>query len=241
MFYGEYLLNAQGEDVVAGTRTPLPINKKQKSDPSIQVPRGGDARGVQAAPGDQIDPGAPLQGHAGRRIHHPAQEALDAPDRERQENGLRRVQDRRGHGEGRAHRQGRGPDARKPGRAQPDPSSHLRPEGDRKGPQRREDGGQRPERRTGRRHGQGRLQRGGRRGLGSTGRKGDPRPDRDLPGGYTGHERGPGHSHVPRRHDEPRGACGQADGQGLRRGMRRARHQLQDQDDQDKGQDHQRR
>ncbi len=36
MFYGEYLLNAQGEDVVAGTRTPLPINKKQKSDPSVQ-------------------------------------------------------------------------------------------------------------------------------------------------------------------------------------------------------------
>ena len=26
-FYGEYLLNAQGEDVVAGTRTPLPITK----------------------------------------------------------------------------------------------------------------------------------------------------------------------------------------------------------------------
>ena len=36
MFYGEYLLNAQGEDVVAGTRTPLPINKKQKSDKSIK-------------------------------------------------------------------------------------------------------------------------------------------------------------------------------------------------------------
>ena len=35
VFYGEYLLNAQGEDVVAGTRTPLPINKKQKSDPSV--------------------------------------------------------------------------------------------------------------------------------------------------------------------------------------------------------------
>jgi pyruvate,orthophosphate dikinase len=34
-FYGEYLLNAQGEDVVAGTRTPLPISKKQKTDPSI--------------------------------------------------------------------------------------------------------------------------------------------------------------------------------------------------------------
>ena len=34
VFYGEYLLNAQGEDVVAGTRTPLPINKAQKTDPS---------------------------------------------------------------------------------------------------------------------------------------------------------------------------------------------------------------
>jgi pyruvate,orthophosphate dikinase len=30
VFYGEYLLNAQGEDVVAGIRTPLPINKTQK-------------------------------------------------------------------------------------------------------------------------------------------------------------------------------------------------------------------
>jgi pyruvate,orthophosphate dikinase len=36
MFYGEYLLNAQGEDVVAGIRTPLPINKKQKSDPAVE-------------------------------------------------------------------------------------------------------------------------------------------------------------------------------------------------------------
>ena len=34
VFYGEYLINAQGEDVVAGTRTPQPINKAQKTDPS---------------------------------------------------------------------------------------------------------------------------------------------------------------------------------------------------------------
>ena len=32
VFYGEYLMNAQGEDVVAGIRTPEPINKHQKSD-----------------------------------------------------------------------------------------------------------------------------------------------------------------------------------------------------------------
>lgn len=34
VFYGEYLMNAQGEDVVAGIRTPLPINKVQKNDTS---------------------------------------------------------------------------------------------------------------------------------------------------------------------------------------------------------------
>ena len=33
-FYGEYLINAQGEDVVAGTRTPQPINTSTKSDKS---------------------------------------------------------------------------------------------------------------------------------------------------------------------------------------------------------------
>ena len=32
VFYGEYLLNAQGEDVVAGIRTPLPISKAQRAD-----------------------------------------------------------------------------------------------------------------------------------------------------------------------------------------------------------------
>ncbi len=31
-FYGEYLINAQGEDVVAGIRTPAPINKVSQSD-----------------------------------------------------------------------------------------------------------------------------------------------------------------------------------------------------------------
>jgi pyruvate, orthophosphate dikinase len=31
VFYGEYLINAQGEDVVAGIRTPQPINRSQKT------------------------------------------------------------------------------------------------------------------------------------------------------------------------------------------------------------------
>ena len=35
IFYGEYLMNAQGEDVVAGTRTPHPLNKLQKGESSL--------------------------------------------------------------------------------------------------------------------------------------------------------------------------------------------------------------
>jgi len=36
VFYGEYLINAQGEDVVAGIRTPLPINKGQSDGQSLE-------------------------------------------------------------------------------------------------------------------------------------------------------------------------------------------------------------
>jgi pyruvate,orthophosphate dikinase len=35
LFYGEYLMNAQGEDVVAGTRTPLPISHLADQNPKI--------------------------------------------------------------------------------------------------------------------------------------------------------------------------------------------------------------
>ncbi|MGA9116007.1 MAG: pyruvate, phosphate dikinase [Bacteroidota bacterium] len=37
-FYGEYLLNAQGEDVVAGIRTPAPINDYSKNSQSEHLP-----------------------------------------------------------------------------------------------------------------------------------------------------------------------------------------------------------
>ncbi len=37
-FYGEYLINAQGEDVVAGIRTPAPINEYSKNDQSRSLP-----------------------------------------------------------------------------------------------------------------------------------------------------------------------------------------------------------
>ena len=35
VFYGEYLMNAQGEDVVAGIRTPLPISELKKQNPAV--------------------------------------------------------------------------------------------------------------------------------------------------------------------------------------------------------------
>jgi len=35
LFYGEFLMNAQGEDVVAGTRTPLPIRELQAANPLV--------------------------------------------------------------------------------------------------------------------------------------------------------------------------------------------------------------
>ncbi|GAB2813430.1 pyruvate, phosphate dikinase [Ferruginibacter profundus] len=37
-FYGEYLVNAQGEDVVAGIRTPAPVNDYSKNDQSKHLP-----------------------------------------------------------------------------------------------------------------------------------------------------------------------------------------------------------
>lgn len=37
-FYGEYLLNAQGEDVVAGIRTPAPVNEYSKNKQSKHLP-----------------------------------------------------------------------------------------------------------------------------------------------------------------------------------------------------------
>ncbi|MBD3391361.1 MAG: pyruvate, phosphate dikinase [Chitinivibrionales bacterium] len=37
-FYGEWLVNAQGEDVVAGTRTPSPLNEETKSEQNAHLP-----------------------------------------------------------------------------------------------------------------------------------------------------------------------------------------------------------
>ena len=57
--YGEYLVNAQGEDVVAGIRTPQPVEEMEKRLPDAyaQLARDDGA------------PGAALPRHAGHRVH----------------------------------------------------------------------------------------------------------------------------------------------------------------------------
>ena len=37
-FYGEWLINAQGEDVVAGIRTPNPLNSETKTEQNKHLP-----------------------------------------------------------------------------------------------------------------------------------------------------------------------------------------------------------
>ena len=37
-FYGEWLPNAQGEDVVAGIRTPNPLNKVSETNKTVNLP-----------------------------------------------------------------------------------------------------------------------------------------------------------------------------------------------------------
>ena len=63
--YGEFLLNAQGEDVVAGIRTPAPARGA----------RGRAAGRLRRAPADHGAAREPLRRHAGHRVHDRARHA----------------------------------------------------------------------------------------------------------------------------------------------------------------------
>ena len=47
LFYGEWVPNAQGEDVVAGIRTPNPLNNETKNDQNDHLPSLSDAMGAE--------------------------------------------------------------------------------------------------------------------------------------------------------------------------------------------------
>ena len=74
VFYGEYLMNAQGEDVVAGTRTPLPIAELKKDDPKAYAQLEKIRHILEKH----------YTRHDGHRVHHPAGQALHAPMPRRQ-------------------------------------------------------------------------------------------------------------------------------------------------------------
>ena len=104
--YGEFLVNAQGEDVVAGIRTPEPLERHARA-------AAGSVRGARR---DDRRARAALPRHAGHRVHRRGGPALPPPDARREADGGRRAEGgrrdgRRGpdlaRGGGRAHRRRR--------------------------------------------------------------------------------------------------------------------------------------
>ena len=73
IFYGEFLVNAQGEDVVAGIRTPQPIAELKQVMPEAYRP----------APRDHQQSRKALSRRAGLRIHHRRRQAVHAADAQR--------------------------------------------------------------------------------------------------------------------------------------------------------------
>ena len=94
--YGDFLVNAQGEDVVAGIRNTEDLDALGDALP--EDPRRAARRSSPAS-------SAHYQRHVRHRVHHRAGQALDAPDPRRQAHRRRRAADGRRHDQG--HRQGR--------------------------------------------------------------------------------------------------------------------------------------
>ena len=140
VFYGEFLVNAQGEDVVAGIRTPQPLVQAARQG-RRSLHGGGPARrlrGPGARPHHARDA---LQGHAGHRVHGAAAEALHAADPQRQTHRRRQPAHRSGDG---AVRPDRPQGGRAPGQpcqpgpvAAPDAGPEGAPHADLQGPARK--------------------------------------------------------------------------------------------------------
>ena len=97
-FYGEFLINAQGEDVVAGIRTPQKIIELQKTFPKAYKELLDIRKEARKA----------LPRHAGHRVHDRGFEAVHASVPQRQEDGVRQRKNRRRDGRGEADLQERG-------------------------------------------------------------------------------------------------------------------------------------
>ena len=109
--YGEFLINAQGEDVVAGIRTPQEITEAARKEAGSDKPsmEAGDAGRVQGAHPHLRRAREALPRHAGPRVHGRAGQAVDAADPLRQ-----------------AHRQGGAADRGRAGQRGPDHAARRR-------------------------------------------------------------------------------------------------------------------
>jgi pyruvate,orthophosphate dikinase len=223
--YGEFLINAQGEDVVAGIRTPQALTRAAREEMGERAPSMEEA---------MPEVFAEFKAVVERLERH----YRDMQDVEfTVENGrLFMLQTRSGKrtakaalrtavemaGEGLITRARRWP--RRSRLAGPAAAPDARPR------RRAHDRGRRPARLAGRRQRQGgvRRRRGRAPGLGRGGRH--PGASGDQPGGHPRHARRQGHRHGPGRHDQPRRRGGARDGPSLRQRSRRAQHRREGQD-----------
>ena len=127
--YGEFLVNAQGEDVVAGIRTPQSITEEAR------IESGSDKPSLEAVMPEAFaefkrhlrDAGAALPRHAGRGVHDPGRQAVDAPVPQRQAHDPGGAEGCDRHGARGAHHQGGGRNAHRGGAARPNPAPDHRP------------------------------------------------------------------------------------------------------------------
>ena len=222
IFYGEWLPNAQGEDVVAGIRTPLPVNEAGKTAhtkglTSLEKAMPAAYKQLNAI---QHEAREALPRHARHRVHHRGRPPVHAPVPRRQAQRRGRGEDRGGHGQREADQAGRGGAAHQGRRAGAVPAADGGPEGG----AREQAAGQGPAGRSRRRARHGGLhRRRGRAPREGTPREGHPRPHRDQPGGRPRHARRAGDPHRQGRHDQPRRARRARLGQVLHRRLLRHR------------------
>ena len=115
-FYGEFLVNAQGEDVVAGIRTPQKIAELAARWPDIARQLEDVRERARAA----------LPGDAGHRVHDRAGQALRPADPHREAHRPRRGPHRGRHGRRAAHHEGAGAPAHRARGAEPPAPPDLR-------------------------------------------------------------------------------------------------------------------
>ncbi len=186
--YGDFLVNAQGEDVVAGIRNTEPLSALKSSFPKVHKELLVDLRPARAA----------LPRHVRHRVHHRAGQALDAPDPGGQAHRTGRPQDGRRHDDRAGHPahpgRGRRPDHRGPPRlGAPPPVRRQRPPGAGAGAGRLAGGGGGP----------GLLHRRRRRRRRRAGRAGGAGAQRDLARGRPRHAGRRGDPDRPGRPGEP--------------------------------------